>query len=120
MLIILSACRIDQVHGGYIAFAAICCRHATQTADGQGPGRETTIGERPYHHVERHVVATHDHHVRRARGTTNQCYLDLAVGVEHRCERFDLEKTVRLRETGYCSRAFAGGECNCPVLALNQ
>ena len=54
MLIILSACGVDQVNRGDIAFAAGCRCHTAEAADGQGPGRnrgQPTL--QPQHRAQR-------------------------------------------------------------------
>src|SRR5262245_36734363 len=120
MLIILSACRVDQMDRGNIAFAATDRTHAAQTANCQNARQKPMLYQLADYYVERNVVTTHDHHIRRPRRASNQGYLYIAVGIERRRERIDFDKPVCLGEARYRPGALAGGKSNRALIALDQ
>ena len=67
MLVVTAGVRIDEMHRGEIAFTAPRRRNAAETSDRERARHQATLGERTHHHVERDVVAAHDHQVGRAR-----------------------------------------------------
>ena len=95
-------------------------RHAAEAADRERARRKAALGQRADHHIERDVVAAHDHQIGRMRGAADQRHLRVAVGIERGGQRVDLEKAVGLREAGDRAGALAGRECDRAVLACRS
>ncbi len=82
MLVVFPSGRIDQMHRSDVAIATAYNRHAAKAADREAARRKAAAAEFTEKHIERNVMAAHNHKIERLRAAADQAHTRVGVGIQ--------------------------------------